>query len=295
MRIATTTGTLGSPSPENLKKFYDAGYRYLDLGIWNGMVMRPDYKEFARSVKEAADALGLKFVQSHAPDGNALDPKDFDRYVETTIHSIEFCAEIGIPCTVVHTGYEKFITKEDWFKRNKEFYEKLFPTMEKTGVYVLAENSTSANMGHKRYFTNSGAEMREFVEYVDHPLVRICWDTGHANCEGNQYDDIMAMGELLYALHVHDNRGNDEHCSLYTGNINMDDVMNALIDSGYKGYFTYETGCTMHGAGYRHAPRRVFERDTRLLNPPAFVTERFIEFDYEVAEYILKAYDVFEE
>ena len=113
MRIATTTSDLGSPSLENLTRLYNAGYRYLDLGIWNGMVMRPDYKEFAHTIKENADKVGVKFIQSHAPDaGNPLNPDDLDKCVTCAVRTIEFCAELGIPNTVQHTGAEKYMPKE---------------------------------------------------------------------------------------------------------------------------------------------------------------------------------------
>ena len=44
-----------------------------------------------------------------------------------------------------------------------------------------------------RYFINSGRDMREFIDYVGHPLFHGCWDTGHANCEGAQYEEILAL------------------------------------------------------------------------------------------------------
>lgn len=296
MRIATTTSDLGSPSLENLQRFYNAGYRYLDLGIWNGMVMRPDYKEFAHTIKENADKVGVKFIQSHAPDaGNPLNPDDLEKCVTCAIRTIEFCAELGIPNTVQHTGAEKYMPKDEFFKRSKIFYEKLIPTMEKTGVEVLTENGNYAGAGPHRYGCNSGEEIRAFVETINHPLFNVCWDTGHANCQGNQYDDLVAIGERLHALHVHDNRGNDHHSMLYTGSMNMDDVMHGLIDAGYNGYFTYESLNTIHGPGFWHAPRKVFEKDKRLINPPAFMYDQLERLEYEIAEYILKAYDVFEE
>ena len=46
---------------------------------------------------------------------------------------------------------------------NKLFFEKLFPAMERNNVNVLCENSTRKNMGDI-YFTNSGSEIKEFVE-----------------------------------------------------------------------------------------------------------------------------------
>ena len=59
-------------------------------------------------------------------------------------------------------GNKKGISKEEWFLKNKAFYQKLFPTMERCGVNVLCENSTSANLGGD-YFINTGKDMRDTV------------------------------------------------------------------------------------------------------------------------------------
>ena len=45
------------------------------------------------------------------------------------------------------------------------------------------------------FFPNSGADMKAFVEYVNHPLFHACWDTGHAHIGGPQYDEIMTLGK----------------------------------------------------------------------------------------------------
>ena len=70
---------------------------------------------------------------------------------------------LGIKNTVAHNGFAEGLSKEEWFVKNKAFYEKLFSTMERCGVNVLCENSTAANMKDK-YFINTGKDMREFIK-----------------------------------------------------------------------------------------------------------------------------------
>lgn len=115
---------------------------------------------------------------------------------------------------------------------------------------LLCENSSLINVGTtEAYYTNTGADMREFVEYVNHPLFHACWDTGHGNMEGGQYEHMIALGKELYAVHINDNRGTiDEHTLPYFGTLNMDEVMNGLIDCGFKGYFTLEAGSAVMNA-----------------------------------------------
>ena len=167
--------------------------------------------------------------------------------------------------------------------------------MERNNVNVLCENSTQRNMG-EIYYPNSGSDIKEFVKFVDHPLFHACWDTGHANCEGNQYDDITAIGSDLFALHINDNRGyGDEHILPYLGTVNMDEIVNALLDIGYKGYFTFEGGCSLRPAKYWQGDRRTFEKDTRLAEPQLFMQKHLEKLMYDMGVYMLKQYDCFEE
>ena len=166
--------------------------------------------------------------------------------------------------------------------------------MEKFGVNVLCENSTDYNMGGL-YYINTGKDMREFIEYVGHPMFHGCWDTGHANCEGNQYDEIMAIGKELYAVHYNDNRGGlDEHVMPFMGTLNHDEVMHALIDVGFKGYFTLECDSSLRRSKYWLGARRAFDKDNRLAEPQLFMKRHIEKMMYETAEWMLATYGLIE-
>ena len=70
--------------------------------------------------------------------------------------------------------------------------------------------------------------MRAFSEYVHHPLFHSCWDTGHGNVEGAQYDQILALGDDLRAVHINDNRGAQE-------GVELSPVAQAFFDYATKG------------------------------------------------------------
>jgi sugar phosphate isomerase/epimerase len=136
----------------------------------------------------------------------------------------------------------------------------------------------------------------EFCEYVNHPLFGACWDTGHANCEGHQYEDLIAMGDWLKAIHFNDNRGEkDEHLMPFNGTMSMDDIMHGLLDIGYKGYFTLECESTLKdGKGWPYK-RRPSTRDTRLFDVPIEIIRLQEKVLYATAKYILEQYDCFEQ
>jgi sugar phosphate isomerase/epimerase len=161
---------------------------------------------------------------------------------------------------------------------------------------ILTENTTHATLPEGRFYMYTGKEMVDFIEYIDHPLFQAVWDTGHGTTEGSQYDNIVALGKHLKGLHVHDNNGKaDEHTMPYTGVLNLDQVMNALLDIGYEGYFTFEALNVLRAAKDGRQPRQKFERDTRLANPSLEMQIDMERLLYHVGKHALTAYDCFEE
>ncbi len=303
MKIATTTGDFKKfcrTDEERIRELHRAGFRYIDLDMYSFTpdcaYMQENWKDEVEKIKNLADELGMAFVQAHSQGGNPLssDQAHVDFLLSATIRSIEICQMLGIQNTVVHNGTATGLTKEEWFEKNKKFYEKLFPAMEKCGVNVLCENSTKANVGDM-YFINSGKDMREFIKFVGHSQIHGCWDTGHANCEGPQYDEIMAVGDELYAIHYNDNRGTvDEHLAPLMGTLNNDEVMHALIDADFKGYFTLECCSSLRGYRYWLGNRRRYDRDDRLSEPQPFMQRHIEKMMYETAEHFLSTYGLLE-
>ena len=305
MKLATTTGDFDrflKTHQERIDAVMDAGFRYIDLNMYtinenDELLISDHWDRNAKTILENTQKRGGTFVQAHSPSGNPLSENTTaaDDLVKATIRAIDVCGVLGIPNIVVHAGMYNGIGKEESFEKNKDFFRKLFPAMERNNVNVLCENSTKKNMGNM-YFTNTGADMREFVEYVDHPLFHACWDTGHGNCEGSQYTEITDLGKELYALHINDNSGRgDEHVLPYFGTMNLDEIMNALIDIQYNGYFTFESSSSLRPSHYWLGNRKEFEKDSRLAHPQLFMQKQLEKLLYDMGVYILEQYHCFEE
>ena len=302
MKLATSTGDFDRfcrSYIQRIKNIQDAGFKYIDLSLYtiaeeDELLISDNWKNNALDIKKYMEKNGLEFVQSHSPGVNPLESdEDFKFSVEITSRAIEICGLLDIPNIVVHPGKAKDISKEEWFERNRRFFKELFPVMEENGVMVLHENTTSVNVPW--YWPKTGKDMREFSEFVNHPLFHSCWDTGHANMEGAQYEHILDMGSDLRALHINDNRGErDEHIIPFFGTVNMDEIMHALKDVGYSGCFTFESGSTLRPDKYWLGNRRKFDKDRRLVNPTVELQKELEGFMYHIGEYILKAYDEFE-
>ena len=304
MKLATTTGDFGrfySDNESKIRALYRAGFRHLDLSLYRdadpkSVFMQDGWEREVDRLRQVADELGMDFVQSHAPGGNPLKfGAEWDLLLAATRRSLEICALLGIPNTVVHLGWASDLPYEDkaaedaYFERNMTFIRGLIPTMEKTGVMVLVENTTHANMGQSWYLY-TGAEMKDFLRYAAHPLLGACWDTGHANVEGHQYADLTALGEDLCAIHFNDNRGGgDEHVIPYLGTMSVDEVMCGLRDIGYRGVFTFECDSSARPADYWQGNRRRW-REERIAEPPLAFQEALERALYVCGESILTAY-----
>jgi sugar phosphate isomerase/epimerase len=305
MKLVTTTNDLDRYYPNDtvacIRELHRAGFRYVDLSMFSlspdSPLMQDDWRDTVRTVQREADALGMTFVQAHSPGGNPFwHNEEKVAFLKTaTLRSFEICGMLGIPHTVIHPGHDDGLTKEQWFCMNRDFYNEMLPAAEAAGVEILIENSADVCLDG-RYYANTGAEMREFLSFVGSPHLHACWDTGHANCEGEQYKHIVTLGEELRAIHYNDNRGvHDDHLLPFFGTLNHDEVLNALIDAGYRGTFTLESCGSLPTAKSWPYKRRPYPADTRLLGAPLFIPLHLEALLYETGKYILDAYGLFEE
>lgn len=305
MKLVTTTCDFDAYTKndylQSVKYGLEAGFKHFDLNMYKPLegdaFFGDNWEKAAFNLKNETEKLGVDFLQAHSPDTNNMAGQDgFEDAVSKTARALEVCGVLGIPNLVCHAGYDKNVAdKKIWFEENKKFYSALFPVMEKTGVNLLCENTTKANMP-SWYYLITGGDMREFCKYVGHPLFHACWDTGHANCEGSQYQEIMNLGDELYAIHFNDNRGKaDEHMIPFLGTMNSGEVMTALFDVGFKGPFTLECSSSLRPKQYWHGNRRDFPRDDRLDHVPLVLVREMEKVMYAAGKYILEKYDCFED
>ena len=306
MKLATTTEDFapyfGADYLECLRQVVKAGFHAIDLSQYivhenDALLIRDDWQNTVEEIRACAEELGVEFVQSHSPGGRMFLNRETRNEVlyQQAVRSIQVCGALKIPNLVVHSGFWEGISKAEYFEVNRKFYRELLSVAEENGVNILAENSPLDNL-EIGYFLTTGAEMREFVKYVDHPLMHACWDTGHANTLGAQYHHLVELGDELYGVHINDNRGkDDEHTMPFLGTMSLDDVMHGLLDSGYKGAFTFEACRLLRPAEVWFGKRRAFPSDTRLREPTFemhFAMEKLL---YEIGVYALKTYGCWEE
>lgn len=302
MKIATTIGEMypfvSSPA-EAVRCYTGTGFRYLDYSFYNDFkedspFMHSDERFWLRQVEETADAAaecGLQFVQAHAPGYNPLSKSDYGRSLRAMCRSVEACGKLGIPNVVVHTSFGLQhlypMDKEPYFEYNRKFLLPMLECAEKYGINICIENTSSKNMG-ACYFPRTPEDMNDFVDFMAHPLLKCCWDTGHAVMEGlsDQTEEFRKLKKNLRAVHIHDNNGlSDQHLPLYCGKLDTDALIKVLIEIGFTGYFTYEVDGFLNRSNSQGPAGRL----------PLEIRKEALSILYKTARFLLETYGIFEE
>lgn len=299
MKLATTTGDFvryTDSQIEALAYIREAGFRYVDYNFnpdynrKNG-VFSEDFTAYVAALKAEADRLGLTFVQAHTPMGDPIQ-KGNKAFAEATARCIEVSAALGIENIVVHTGYERGLSREETFARNEEFFRPLLALADSLGVNILVENFNKMCIDGL-YWIDNAADLLALIKKINHPRLHAVFDTGHDNMQKTPPEEALRiLCGHVYALHVQDNAGDDDsHMMPFYGTLDVDSLMRGLRSIGYEGYFTFECGSMMH----RHKSREIPLDAPPLAKPPLSLRIAEEKLLYEIGRTILSAYGAYEE
>jgi Sugar phosphate isomerases/epimerases len=240
---------------EAIKLLARIGWDALDFSMFdktgqNSILVRDDWREYAKSLRKTADECGVFFNQAHAPFASYVAGKD---EYNTKIHaqivrSIEIAGILGVDIIIVHPISLK-ASYEEQKELNLEFYNSLLPYCKQYGVKVALENMWGWS-GETHSVTpaacSTAAEFVDYIDSLDRDWFCACLDIGHGEMQGSgalsSVELIKALGgDRLKALHVHDNdKIGDLHTLPFTRSINWNDITAALIEVNYSGIFTFE-------------------------------------------------------
>lgn len=240
-----------------LEALGEAGFRWIDYNIPTDFhddsgpdhAMREDgWRQSCETYRAFAEANGMRFYQTHNLMFNYFEDtpaaQENNRLVD---RCLEITALLGGGVSVMHPvappGAE--YDRDACLRANRDYFLRKAEVAERFGVRIAVENMLTSRYFDgtvfKRYCTGID-ELTELVGEINHPLVGICIDTGHAHYMGhNIYDAVTACDDWLIALHIHDNnRFDDQHLTPYCGTLDWDACLRALADVGYRGHFTLE-------------------------------------------------------
>ena len=226
------------------------GYEYLDYSFSNTdseiyAARDESFLTMVTSIRRTLDKAGVKVMQIHGPwqypPKDGTDAERAERFEKMT-KAMVIARYLGAKYMAVHPlmpyGADSPEDPEGVYAINRQYYAALANVGKNLGVTVCLEN-----MPFRHHPIHTTEQICALVEDINHPYLKVCFDTGHSNFVGEVIgDSVRRIGkDLLKILHVHDNYGNkDAHSVPYDGTVDWMDFCEALYDIGYDGVMSLE-------------------------------------------------------
>lgn len=190
---SSATALIAPNVKEQIEAFYEAGIKHIDFGFTSSYFW-PDRKAcddetfnaIISQAKKSAEKLGVDFTMGHAPylySANESDEK-FILQVDDVKGAISACPKPGIDRLAVHAGNAFCECYGELIDKNTAYYKALLPFAEEYGVMLMVEN-ISEKIYNRPFAIQCARDILNLRESLgNHPLIRACWDTGHANVQG---------------------------------------------------------------------------------------------------------------
>ena len=196
-------------------------------------------------IKNKLKTNGLFVNQIHGPWSWPVNDSTEDDRAERfgkMAKALVIAKHLGAKYMAIHPlmpfGNDSMEKSEEVYNINVKYYSALANVAKNLGVIICLEN-----LPFEKFPISSTEDVIKLIDIINHPNVKMCFDTGHAHILGESLgDSIRLIGrDRLKILHVHDNPGHDAHLPPYEGTIDWSDVAEGLFDIGYDGIFSLET------------------------------------------------------
>lgn len=122
---------------------------------------------------------------------------------------------------IFHSGFYSNMYYPCFFKERSIIFWKEFMDSIDGSIEVVIEN----------VFDNDSNILKEIIDEVNNPKLKLCLDIGHANCYTNIsiVNWIKELNTRISHFHIHNNDGKmDLHNTIDNGTINMKEVLEAI-------------------------------------------------------------------
>lgn len=234
-----------------------AGFDGIELGInaqgWVGLP--PPFDEPDRAA-QLARGVGVELPSVSGPGILDLFPRETEEVLPEIVARVDQGCQaaraLGATAMLQIPGFVQImwdpespvIPYDVAWERALTIYRALAPVAERHGVTLCVENVWNR-------FLLSPREMREFVDAVGSPAVRVYFDIGNVVVSGFPEQWLRILGPRIERIHLKDFRASvgtlDGFVMLLEGDVNWAEVMAAVREIGYDGYLTAEYGPYRHG------------------------------------------------
>jgi D-psicose/D-tagatose/L-ribulose 3-epimerase len=219
-----------------VEKVKAIGYDGIEMPIFE--LNESLYKQWG----ERLDAIGLErtAVTVRGAGDNPISPSATVRAaaVDAMKKTLDCCHAAGVKilCGPTHSAIGEFTgtgPTEDEFKWGVDTMRKVAEHAAQAGVTIATEYLNR----FENYFLTSVEQTVRFVQAVDHPAVRMMYDTFHANIEEKDLTAaIHAAVPWTVLVHISEN----DRSIPGTGHVHWDETFDALAAVKYDGWMVVE-------------------------------------------------------
>lgn len=212
------------------------GYDGVELPIFEA-----DEKKFSQVGKKLSD-LGLECtaVTVCTPDENPISPdaKIREAGLERLKRMLDMCAASGAThiCGPIHSALGEFTgagrTTDEW-NYGKETLAKAADYAQTLDVTLVCEYLNRFEC----YFLNCAEDCAQFTREVNHPNLKMMYDSFHANIEEKSITGaVKACADQMVHVHISEN----DRSTPGEGGVNWDETFSALKEVDYDGWLMIE-------------------------------------------------------
>lgn len=219
-----------------LAKIKEWGYDGVEFPIFD-----TDEAKFKR-LGDRLDSLGLgrTSVTVCAPEVNPISPDPAIRAaaVDYLKRATDMAAAAGSThlCGPIHSALGEFSgagrTADEW-KYGQETLAKAADHAQSCDVTLTVEYLNRFEC----YFLNTAADCAQFIDEVNHPNLKMMYDTFHANIEEKDIAEaIKVCADQTVHVHISEN----DRSTPGDGHVDWETSFKALKETGYDGWMTIE-------------------------------------------------------
>jgi D-psicose/D-tagatose/L-ribulose 3-epimerase len=220
-----------------LEQIKALGFDAVEIPIFNVADLAP-YQRLGQRLRSLGLGATAVTVMSAQTNPISPDPAVRTAAVDYLDRVLDCCAAFGgeILCGPIHSALGVFSGQgptEAEFEHGVDTLRRAAERAQTRGIRLAIEYLNRFEI----YFLTTAADAARFVREVNHPSLRMMYDSFHAHIEEkNQARAIASCAAETIHVHISENdRGTPG-----TGQVDWDGVFLGLGDSGYDGYLTIE-------------------------------------------------------
>ena len=237
MNLLLWTSEVTAEHDELLDQIKAIGFDAVEIPVFN-VEDRAGYERLGRRLRGLG--LGSTAVTVMSPEANPISPDPAVRKaaVEYLDKVLDRCAAFGceILCGPTHSAIGLFTGQgptEDEFLWGVDTLRLVAEKATGHGVKIAVEYLNR----FENYFLTTASQTSRFVRAVDHPSLRMMYDSFHAHIE--EKDQAAAIASCAAeTIHIHISE-NDRGVP-GTGQVDWDGVFRGIKETGFEGYLTIE-------------------------------------------------------